>query len=99
MATQEIKVPDIGGYDDVPVLEVLVAVGDTVDKAQGLVTLASEKATMEVPSSVADVVKELLDKVGDTPSERSEERRVGTPCFSTCRCRWSSSHYNKHTPR
>src|SRR3546814_10536998 len=69
MATQEIKVPDIGGYDDVPVIEVLVAVGDTVDKDQGLVTLESDKATMEVPSSVAGVVKELKVKVGDTLSE------------------------------
>ena len=68
MATQEIKVPDIGGYDDVPVIEVLVAVGDTVDKDQGLVTLESDKATMEVPSSVAGVVKELKVKVGDTLS-------------------------------
>src|SRR3546814_1290794 len=69
MATQESKVPDIGGYDDVPVIEVLVAVGDTVDKDQGLVTLESDKATMEVPSSVAGVVKELKVKVGDTLSE------------------------------
>src|SRR3546814_8137509 len=69
MATQEIKVPDIGGYDDVPVIEVLVAVGDTVDKDQGLVTLESDKATMEVPSSVAGVGKELKVKVGDTRSE------------------------------
>src|SRR3546814_535209 len=69
MATQEIKVPDIGGYDDVPVIEVPVAVGDTVDKDQGLVTLESDKATMEVPSSVAGVVKELKVKVGDTLSE------------------------------
>src|SRR5690606_23980358 len=69
MATQEIKVPDIGGYDDVPVIEVLVAVGDTIAKDQGLVTLESDKATMEVPSSVAGVVKELKVKVGDTLSE------------------------------
>src|SRR5690606_14961861 len=69
MATLEVKVPDIGGYDDVPVIEVLVAVGDTVAKDQGLVTLESDKATMEVPSSVAGVVKELKVKVGDTLSE------------------------------
>ena len=64
--TIEVKVPDIGGYDDVPVIEVLVAVGDTVAKDQGLVTLESDKATMEVPSSHAGVVKELKVKVGDT---------------------------------
>ncbi|HVI57994.1 MAG TPA: dihydrolipoyl dehydrogenase [Luteimonas sp.] len=69
MATVEVKVPDIGGYDDVPVIEVLVAVGDTIAKDQGLVTLESDKATMEVPSSVAGVVKELRVKVGDTLSE------------------------------
>src|SRR6476469_6643389 len=67
----EVKVPDIGGYDDVPVIEVLVAVGDTVKLDQGLVTLESDKATMEVPSSVAGVVKELKVKVGDTLSEGS----------------------------
>src|SRR5690554_5620925 len=69
--TIEVKVPDIGGYDDVPVIEVLVAVGDTVAKDQGLVTLESDKATMEVPSSHAGVVKELKVKVGDTVSEGS----------------------------
>jgi len=67
----EVKVPDIGGYDDVPVIEVLVAVGDTVKVDQGLVTLESDKATMEVPSSVAGVVRELKVKVGDTLSEGS----------------------------
>ncbi len=67
----EIKVPDIGGYDDVPVIEILVAVGDTVKKDQGLVTLESDKATMEVPSSAAGVVKELKVKLGDTLSEGS----------------------------
>ncbi|WP_202839687.1 dihydrolipoyl dehydrogenase [Luteimonas saliphila] len=67
----EVKVPDIGGYDDVPVIEVLVAVGDTVAKDQGLVTLESDKATMEVPSSHAGVVKALKVKVGDTVSEGS----------------------------
>ena len=65
----EVKVPDIGGYDGVPVIEVLVAVGDTVTLDQGLVTLESDKATMEVPSSAAGVVKELKVKVGDTISE------------------------------
>jgi dihydrolipoamide dehydrogenase len=69
MSTIEIKVPDIGGYDDVPVIEVLVAVGDTVKVDQGLVTLESDKATMEVPSTAAGVVKELRVKVGDKLSE------------------------------
>jgi len=65
----EARVPDIGDYTDIPVIEVLVAVGDTVKKDQGLVTLESDKATMEVPSSVAGVVKELKVKVGDTLSQ------------------------------
>jgi dihydrolipoamide dehydrogenase len=65
----EVKVPDIGNYTDVPVIEVLVKVGDTVAKDQGLVTLESDKATMEVPSSAAGVVKELHVKLGDTVSE------------------------------
>ena len=69
MSTIEIKVPDIGGYDDVPVIEVLVAVGDTIKLDQGLLTLESDKATMEVPSSAAGVVKELTVKVGDKVSE------------------------------
>lgn len=69
MATIEVKVPDIGDYSDVPVIEVLVAVGDTVKKDQGLVTLESDKATLEVPSSAAGVVKELKVKLGDSLSE------------------------------
>ena len=66
---KEALVPDIGDYSDIPVIEVLVAVGDTVKKDQGLVTLESDKATMEVPSSVAGVVKEIKVKVGDNLSE------------------------------
>ncbi|MFT3754529.1 MAG: dihydrolipoyllysine-residue acetyltransferase [Pseudoxanthomonas sp.] len=67
----EARVPDIGDYTDVPVIEILVAVGDTVKKDQGLVTLESDKATMEVPSSVAGVVKEIKVKLGDNLSEGS----------------------------
>ncbi len=62
-------VPDIGGYSDVPVIEVLVAVGDSVKKDQGLVTLESDKASMEVPAPFAGVVRELKVKLGDTISE------------------------------
>ncbi len=67
----EIKVPDIGDYKDIPVIEVLVKAGDTVEKEQSLVTLESDKATMDVPSSAAGVVKEVKVKVGDTVSEGS----------------------------
>ncbi len=69
MATIEVKVPDIGDYDGVPVIELLVAVGDTVKKDQGLVTLESDKATMEVPSSADGVVKEIKVKIGDKVAE------------------------------
>ena len=68
MAT-EVKVPDIGNYTNVPVIEVLVRPGDVVTKDQGLVTLESDKATMEVPSSVAGTVKEVKVNVGDEISE------------------------------
>ena len=66
--TIELKVPDIGDDKDVPVIELLVQPGDTVAKDQGLVTLESDKATMEVPASDAGVIKELKVKVGDTVS-------------------------------
>ncbi|MEJ1097844.1 MULTISPECIES: dihydrolipoyllysine-residue acetyltransferase [unclassified Pseudoxanthomonas] len=66
---KEARVPDIGDYSDVPVIEILVAVGDTVTKDQGLVTLESDKATLEVPSPFAGVVKELKVKLGDELSE------------------------------
>ncbi|MGN2244017.1 dihydrolipoyl dehydrogenase [Frateuria sp. GZRR33] len=67
--TIEVKVPDIGGHDNVPVIEVLVKAGDRVEKEQSLITLESDKATMEVPSSAAGVVKDLKLKVGDEVSE------------------------------
>lgn len=67
---QEVKVPDIGS-EGVPVIEILVKVGDTVTKDQGLITLESDKATMEVPAPFAGVVKELKVKIGDELSEGS----------------------------
>src|SRR6187401_3246211 len=69
MANIEIRVPDIGGHSGVPVIEVLVKAGDSIGKDQGLVTLESDKATMEVPSSAAGVVKELKVKLGDKLAE------------------------------
>jgi len=68
-STIEIKVPDIGGHSKVPVIEVLVKAGDTVGKEQGLATLESDKATMEIPSSAAGVIKEMRVKVGDEVDE------------------------------
>ena len=69
MASREAKVPDIGNYTNVPVIEVLVKAGDAVTKDQGLVTLESDKATMEVPAPFDRVVKEVKVKVGDEVSE------------------------------
>ncbi|CAM2144873.1 pyruvate dehydrogenase, E2 subunit [Pararobbsia alpina] len=69
--TIEVKVPDIGDYKDIPVIEVLVAPGDTVEAEQSLVTLESDKATMDVPSPASGTVKEIKLKVGDTVSEGS----------------------------
>ena len=62
-------VPDIGDYTDVPVIELLVQVGDHVSKDQGLATLESDKATMEVPAPFAGTVREIKVKLGDTISE------------------------------
>ena len=65
------RVPDIGDDKDVPVIELLVKPGDTVRKDQGLVTLESDKATMEVPSPLDGIVRELKVKIGDALSEGS----------------------------
>ncbi|MBK8524467.1 MAG: dihydrolipoyllysine-residue acetyltransferase [Betaproteobacteria bacterium] len=67
----EVKVPDIGDFDSVPVIDVFVKVGDTVKVDDALVTLESDKATMDVPSSAAGVVKEVKVKLGDKVSEGS----------------------------
>ena len=66
---KQATVPDIGNYTNVPVIEVLVRPGDAVAKDQGLVTLESDKATMEVPAPFAGVVKEVKVKLGDEVSE------------------------------
>ena len=68
---KQAKVPDIGNYTNIPVIEVLVKPGDTVVRDQGLVTLESDKATMEVPAPFAGVVKEIKVKLGDEVSEGS----------------------------
>jgi dihydrolipoamide dehydrogenase len=70
-STIEIKVPDIGNFKDVPVIEVMVKAGDSVIVEQSLVTLETDKATMDVPPPVAGVVKALKLKVGDKVSEGS----------------------------
>ena len=91
----EVKIPDIGDFKNVPVIEVLVKPGDAVSKEDPLVSLESDKATMEVPSPAAGVVKELKVKVGDKVSEGSAllvlepgggagETARAAPSHSTC---------------
>src|SRR5574343_1789050 len=65
MSTMEVKVPDIGDFKEVEVIEVMVKVGDTIKVDQSLLTVESDKASMEIPSSHAGVVKEMRVKVGD----------------------------------
>jgi dihydrolipoamide dehydrogenase len=71
MATIEVKVPDIGDFKDVEVIEVLVQAGDSVKEEQSLITVESDKASMEIPSSAAGVVKALRVKLGDKVNEGS----------------------------
>ena len=73
---RDAKVPDLGNSSDVPVIEVLVAVGDRVKKDQGLVTLESDKATMEVPAPFAGIVREITVKLGDALSEGHVVARI-----------------------
>ena len=69
MSTIEVKVPDIGDFKEIPVIEVFVKVGDTVKAEDSLLTLESDKATMDVPSPAAGVVREMKLKLGDKASE------------------------------
>ena len=71
MSDVEVRVPDIGDFADVPVIEVLVKVGDTVAVEDPLITLESDKATMDVPSPVAGTIKQLAVKLGDKVAEGS----------------------------
>ena len=65
----EVKVPDIGDFDEVDVIEVLVSEGDRIEEDQSLITVESDKASMEIPSSAAGIVKSLKVSVGDKVSE------------------------------
>ena len=71
MSTQEIVIPDIGAFDDVDVIEVLVNVGDTIKTDDPLLTLETEKASMDIPATASGVIKELKIKVGDKVKEGS----------------------------
>ena len=78
MAKQTILVPDIGDYADVPVIEVLVKVGDVVEKEQPLLVLESDKATMEVPADVAGTITSISIKLGDKVSKGSAIAEIDT---------------------
>jgi dihydrolipoamide dehydrogenase len=80
MAIIDIKVPDIGDFKDVAVIELLVKPGDTVKPEQSLMTVESDKASMEIPSSHAGVVRELKVKVGHPDDRR---RGCGGNSFSS----------------
>ena len=69
MALVEVKVPDIGDFKEVEVIELLVKVGDAIAAEQSLLTVESDKASMEIPSSHAGVVRELRVKLGDKVAE------------------------------
>jgi pyruvate/2-oxoglutarate dehydrogenase complex dihydrolipoamide acyltransferase (E2) component len=69
--TMEVQIPDIGDFDEVEVIEVLVKPGDTVSAEQSLITVESDKASMEIPSSAAGVVRELRVKIGDKVAKGS----------------------------
>src|SRR3546814_12793764 len=71
MSTTELNVPDIGDFAEVEVIEVLVAVGDTIDAEQSLITVESDKASLEIPAAKAGVVKAVMVKVGDTVAQGS----------------------------
>lgn len=71
MSTIEVKVPDIGDFKEVEVIELMVKVGDTIKVDQSLITVESDKASMEIPSSHAGVIKEIKVKVGDKVAEGS----------------------------
>src|SRR5438067_4023100 len=71
MSIVEVKVPDIGDFNDVEVIELMVKPGDAIKVDQSLITVESDKASMEIPSSYAGVVKEIKVKVGDKINEGS----------------------------
>jgi pyruvate/2-oxoglutarate dehydrogenase complex dihydrolipoamide acyltransferase (E2) component len=79
MALVEVKVPDIGDFKEVEVIEVMVKVGDSIAADQSLLTVESDKASMEIPSTHAGVVKELRVKLGDKVSEGSLVLMIEAP--------------------
>ena len=110
MSIVEIKVPDIGGHENVDIIAVEVKVGDTIAVDDTLITLETDKATMDVPCTEAGVVKAVFVKVGDKVSEGSAIIEVETagsaaaapaPAASSCRTctsRCSGSSCSRHQP-
>src|ERR1700733_99231 len=78
MSTIDLVVPDIGNFDDVPVVDVLVKVGDSVEVETPLITLETDKATMDVPSAAAGTITELLVKRGDKVGKGTVIARVAS---------------------
>ncbi len=83
MSNIEVKVPNIGDFDGVEVIEILVNVGDTIAKDDSLITVESDKASMEIPSPKAGVVKEILLSIGDTVAEGSSILMLQTKASNT----------------
>ncbi|WP_338304835.1 biotin/lipoyl-containing protein, partial [Bradyrhizobium ottawaense] len=79
MRTEEIRVPDIGDFRDVEVVEVHVRAGDVVVREQALITVESDKATLEIPSPIAGVITSMSLRVGDKVSQGS---MIGTASAS-----------------
>ena len=76
MSTIDLVVPDIGNFDDVPIVDVLVKVGDSVEVETPLITLETDKATMDVPAASAGTITELLVKRGDKVAKGTIIARV-----------------------
>ncbi|MEC8283411.1 MAG: biotin/lipoyl-containing protein, partial [SAR324 cluster bacterium] len=78
MSVIEVRIPDIGDFQDVEIIEILVKPGDSVEAETSMITLESDKATMDVPAPQAGVVAQLLVKVGDRVSEGSSILKIET---------------------
>ncbi len=92
MAQQvEVKVPDIGDFKDVEVIELLVKPGDAIAKDQSLITVESDKASMEIPSSAAGIVRQLMVKLGDKVSKDSPLLMIDSEAQVRSRCKGCST--------
>src|SRR5690554_4393694 len=83
MSTVDLKVPDIGDFDDVEIIEILVAVGDTIAEEQSLITVESDKASMEIPAEQAGTVTEILVKIGDKVAQGSTIIKIDPSAAAT----------------